>query len=260
VSRAVDRHPVAGTGTDTTEGAEPAGMHCIAHRGFAGRFPENTLAAVRRSVAAGADGVEVDVRRCGSGEPVVIHDETVDRVTNRQGAVSALPASALADCSVLGTGEGVPTLEAVCEWLPRDVRLHIELKEAGVAADAVAVAEAFPHDVLVSSFEPDALAAAADAADVPLAYLFGSGSRFPLSSRFRTGPDAALATARDLGCVAVNPHWSHCDEAFVERAHGAGFAVNAWTVQSRETAETLAAAGVDGLIADAPDYCPCFTA
>jgi len=230
-------------------------MQCIAHRGFAGQFPENTLAAVRRAVAAGADGVEVDVRRCGTGEPVVVHDDTVDRVTDRRGAVSALSRAELADCSVLGTGEGVPTLAAVCECLPADVRLHIELKEAGVAADAVAVADGLA-DVLVSSFDPDALAAAAGAADVPLAYLFSSGSSVPLSSRFRTGPDAALATARDLGCAAVNPHWSHCDGAFVDRAHEAGFAVNAWTVRSTGTAETLAAAGVDGLIADAPEYCP----
>ena len=230
-------------------------MNCIAHRGFADTYPENTLTAIRRALEAGADGVEVDVRRCGSGEPVVIHDETVDRVTDRSGAVSALSRSELADCSVLGTGDGVPTLDAVCEALPADVRLHLELKEVGVAADAVVLAADYPFGLLVSSFEPAALEAAADVGDVPLAYLFGSGRDLPLVSRLQSDPDATLATARDLGCAAVNPHWSHCDAAFVERAHSAGFAVNAWTVRSQDTADTLAAAGVDGLISDAPEVC-----
>jgi len=243
--------------TETEEGArrERAGVNCIAHRGFAGTFAENTLLAVRRALAEGADGIEIDVRRCGSGEPVVIHDATVDRVTDRSGAVSALSRSALTDCSVLDTGEGVPTLEAVCECLPADVRLHVELKEPGVAADAVSVADSYPFDLQVSSFEPEALQAVAAVSDAPLAYLFGTDSSIPFVSRFRTGPDSALSTARNLGCDAVHPHWKHCSQAFVERAHEAGFAVNAWTVQSSETAQALAAAGVDGLIADAPAYC-----
>jgi len=239
----------------TTATKEPA-VNCIAHRGFAKAYPENTLMAVRQALDAGADGVEVDARRCGSGEPVVVHDETVDRVTDRSGAVSALSRSELADCSVLGTGEGVPTLDAVCEALPAEARLHLELKEVGVAADAVALTAGRPFDLLVSSFDAEALEAAADTADVPLAYLFGSGRDLPPDSQVQSAPDAALATARDLGCAAVNPHWSHCDAAFVERAHDAGFAVNAWTVQSRAVAEALAAAGVDGLIADAPGFCP----
>ena len=230
-------------------------MNCIAHRGFADAYPENTRTALRQAIGAGADGVEVDVRRCGSGEPVVIHDETVDRVTDRAGAVAALTRAELADCSVLGTGEGVPTLQEVCELLPADVRLHLELKEVGVAADAAALAAEYPFDLLVSSFDPDALRAAAGGADVPLAYLFGSERQLPGVSRFRDGPGAALATARTLGCAALNPHWRHCDAAFVDRVHDAGLAVNAWTIRSQEAAEAVAAAGVDGLIADDPRFC-----
>ena len=156
-------------------------MNCIAHRGFADAYPENTRTALRQAIGAGADGVEVDVRRCGSGEPVVIHDETVDRVTDRAGPVAALTRAELADCSVLGTGEGVPTLQAVCDLLPADVRLHLELKEAGVAADAVALAADAHPNVLVSSFDVDALEAATEVDDIPLI------SRRPPSRRSRRG-------------------------------------------------------------------------
>jgi glycerophosphoryl diester phosphodiesterase len=219
-------------------------VNCIAHRGFAGRFPENTPTAVRRAVAAGADGIEVDVRRCGSGEIVVVHDERVDRVTDRSGAVRDLSRSALADCSVLGTGEGVPTLERVCELVPGSVRLHLELKETGIAADALAVAERHDFDLLVSSFEVQALREAASAS--------GSVQRALLCP---VGDGEAIATARDLGCAAINPHWESCDDASVARAHEAGLAVNAWTVTSQDAADRLGAIRADGLITDFPACC-----
>jgi len=78
----------------------------------------------------------------------------------------------------------------------------------------------------------------------------------PLAVLFADEPAATLTEARELGCVAVHPHVDLCSPAFVERAHDAGFEVNAWTVGSGETARSLAAAGVDGLISDAPEYCP----
>ena len=62
-------------------------MRLIAHRGFAAVHPENTVRAVR-AAARVADAVEVDVRRCATGELVVIHDATVDRVTDGTGPVA----------------------------------------------------------------------------------------------------------------------------------------------------------------------------
>lgn len=216
-------------------------MRCFAHRGFAESFPENTLAAVRGAVAAGADAVEVDVRRCATGEPVVVHDATVDRVTDGEGEIADLPLSTLRSLDVLGSGEGIPTLAEVVEAVPPEVILNVELKERGLAADVLRIAGA--ADLLVSSFERGALREPAAAGDVPLALLFAADGRDSLSA------------AADLGCAAVHPHHSLCDRAFVERAHQRGFAVNAWTVRSTTTARRLGRVGVDGLIADAPGYC-----
>lgn len=65
-------------------------MRCIAHRGFAETNPENTLTAVREAAKAGADLVEVDVRRCGSGELVLAHDADVDRISDTGADVLAV--------------------------------------------------------------------------------------------------------------------------------------------------------------------------
>jgi glycerophosphoryl diester phosphodiesterase len=218
-------------------------VRCIAHRGFADTYPENTVTAVRSAAAAGADAVEVDVRRCGSGEVVVVHDATVDRVTDGSGPVADHSAAELRGLDVLGTGEGVPTLDAVLDALPGSVAANVELKERGLAADALAVAADHESDLLVSSFDPEALREAGEAGTDPRALLFDGDV------------DAAVGVARRLDCRALHPHWERCTDPFVARAHAAGFEVNAWTVRSAGTAASLAAAGVDGHIADAPAFC-----
>jgi glycerophosphoryl diester phosphodiesterase len=218
-------------------------VNCIAHRGFAGEHPENTLDAVRAAVAQGADGIEVDVRRCGSGELVVIHDETVDRVTAATGAVCEFSRAELADLAVLGTAAGVPTLDAVCQAVPSSVDLHLELKES-VAADAAAVARRHDCQFVLSSLAADRLRPVAGA-DPPV----------PLALVFAGEPAQALDVAADLGCVAVHPHWSLCTTDFVASAHEQGCAVNAWTVDSPETAAQLTERGVDGVMVDSPEDC-----
>ncbi len=111
-------------------------MRLIAHRGFAATAPENTIAAVQ-SAAEYADAVEFDVRRCGSGELVVIHDETVDRVTGGVGAVADSSLEELQSLTVLQSGERVPTLEEMLEVVPPSVEINLEMKELDIAADVL---------------------------------------------------------------------------------------------------------------------------
>jgi len=218
-------------------------VRCIAHRGFAETYPENTVAAVG-SAAETADAVEVDVRRCGSGELVTIHDETVDRVTDSEGAVASLSAAELADLDVLGSGEGVPTLADVLAAPDGDVEFVLDLKEEDVAADALALADDAGREVRFSSFSRLALEEARDAGSDRLAYLIEED-----------GAAGILNVARELDCEAVHPHWQLCVDDFVGRAHDAGLTVNAWTVPSRHDADALERVGVDGVIVDRPAVC-----
>lgn len=57
------------------------------HRGASGYAPENTMAAFEKAVELGADGIELDVQLTKDGELVVIHDETIDRVSDGSGWV-----------------------------------------------------------------------------------------------------------------------------------------------------------------------------
>ena len=94
----------------------------IGHRGFPARYPDNTLAGVRAAIAAGADGVEVDVRPCADGTWVCHHDRA------RAGrAIAAWPRAEL-------EREAVPTLAAVVAALPAARWLFVEVKPLPAAA------------------------------------------------------------------------------------------------------------------------------
>jgi len=217
-------------------------MRPIAHRGCLTQYPENTLRAFR-GCAPSVGMIETDVRRCGSGELVVFHDDTLDRVTDATGAVSSTPLSVLEDASVLGSGEAVPRLTDVFEAVPETVGLNLELKGRDVAAETVAVAGEYGHEVVVSSFHPDDIAAARDAGAETVAHLFYAED--PADFDVETALDAAAG----LDCEYVHPDVGLCLETdFVGAARDRGFGVNAWTAETESEILALRDRGVDGAV------------
>ena len=215
-------------------------MEIIGHRGCADQYPENTVHAVQRS-SEYLDTIEVDVRRCRSGELVVFHDETVDRLTDATGRVADLDWDDLRELDVMGSGETIPRLSTVLEAFPGGVRAQVELKARGLARDVCDVVTEYDVDVTVSSFDTVTLAEVDDLDwDVDAGFLFDSD------------PVGNLATALDLGCAVVHPHYDLCLETgVVDAAHDAGLRVVAW--KAARTAEEIRAvreAGVDGITAD----------
>ena len=102
------------------------------HRGDSANCPENTVAAFRAAIEAGADMIETDVRLTRDGVPVLIHDRTVDRTTDGKGYVKDMT---FAELRALNAGtkdvpQQIPTLEELLELLTAtDVTLNLEVKE-----------------------------------------------------------------------------------------------------------------------------------
>lgn len=113
----------------------------IAHRGASGTHPENTLPAFLRAIELGADIIELDLRMTKDGHVVVIHDSSVDRVSNGQGLVAELTLAQIKALDAAyaftldggktfpfrGQGITVPTLEEVLLALPEQL-LMLEVK------------------------------------------------------------------------------------------------------------------------------------
>jgi glycerophosphoryl diester phosphodiesterase len=218
------------------------------HRGASALEPENTLAAFRRARADGADGVELDVMTCASGEVVVTHDEDLERVAGVRARVADLTLPALRDLRLAG-GAVIPLLDEVLEELGR-MQVIVEIKAprplAGTfRAPAVArVLRRHRTPVLVASFNPITLAELRLLAPrVPVALLFHARQR----------PWMRAARARRLvRPAALHPEHVLVDAAAVARWHAEGLRVNAWTVDDPAELRRLRAAGVDGVITNDP--------
>jgi glycerophosphoryl diester phosphodiesterase len=102
----------------------------VAHRGYPRKFPENTLVSFQAALDYGYSHVEFDVQLSKDGVPVVIHDTSVDRVTNGTGLVKDLTLEELRRLRVGGT-EQIPTLEETLDLLKDRIVADIELKQMG---------------------------------------------------------------------------------------------------------------------------------
>jgi glycerophosphoryl diester phosphodiesterase len=230
----------------------------IGHRGAAGHAPENTLASLRRAAQLGARWVEFDVALTREGEPVLLHDETVDRTTNGKGKLAAMTLAELQSLdagawySKSDAGERVPTLMQAFDLLrATGLGANIEIKPtAGRAAETGAVVAkrvlaAWPESLpmpLFSSFEIEALAAARDTApSIPRGYLLG-----------RLDPGWQRQAAA-LGCVSV-----HCNHRRLSRdgaaaVRQAGYRLLAYTVNDAARGRQLFDWGVEAVFTDYPD-------
>jgi len=226
-------------------------MNIFGHRGACRREPENTLRSFGRALDDGADGLELDVRLCATGELVVAHDPTFRR---RAGDERAVGQMAFADVRRLdvGGGERVPLLDEVLDLArARGALLNVEVKTNGPRGPEVAAALAgrlveagVREGVVVSSFDPRALAVVRRRAPgVATGLLFGVRQRWLL----RSGLPARIVRA-----TAVHPeHWL-VDAARVAAWHRAGRKVAVWTVDDPAELRRLAAIGVDSVITNDP--------
>ena len=220
-------------------------MELIGHRGGAALAPENSIAAIAASVAAGADGVEVDVRLTRDGVLVLAHDPVavLDDGTSERVSLS------------LAAGLGATTLAETLDAVPSDKLLVVELKghpwEAGYdpseptahTAAALLATAAGGRRVVVSSFNPLALSVVrAEAPGIRTAIL--TAEAFDLGSN--------LTAAIEGGHEECHVPAALLEEWFVPRAHDAGRRVVAWTVDDPERLRAFRAWGVDGVICDDP--------
>ncbi|RQG90088.1 glycerophosphodiester phosphodiesterase [Natrarchaeobius halalkaliphilus] len=216
-------------------------MRLIAHRGFAATAPENTIAAVK-SAAEHADAVEFDVRRCGSGELVVIHDETLERVTGSEGTVADSSLEELRTRSVLGSGERIPTLEEMLAVVPTDTEINLEMKDHDIAADVLEALEGVDNRVVVTSFLSPELRTITD--------LDRSQPTGLLVNRRLETP---VTTAVELGCDVIGANYWRClGTRLVPRAKSVDLEIHAWSIERRLTAIVLGLRGVDCVSADRP--------
>ena len=218
----------------------PGVTRVFAHRGDARSEKENTLAAFLAAVAAGADGVELDVRRSADGALVVHHDAELAG----HGPICDLRVRDLpADVALLGDAMGV------LEPLVVNVEIKNDPDEPGhdptgsLSHDVVSLLEDrgdLDH-VVISSFDLATLDAVRQAsASVATGWLLGSSVQ----------PRAVVEAAVLHAVSALHPWVLAVEAEDVDSAHDAGLEVATWTVNARHDLERVVRFGVDTVITD----------
>ena len=240
------------------------GRFVIGHRGNAAHAPENTLESFRQAVALGVDAIELDVRVTRDGVPVVIHDPTLGRTTDRGDAVADISLAALrrADAGATFTpdagvtfpyrarGLTIPTLRAVID-ATQGIPLLIEVKvpEASSAIVDVLTQAGAGSRVVAASMQADTvrplraarLATGASAIDVLALW-----SLLIRGRPSRSLPYAALCIPRLYFGLPLPV------AGLARMAREAHVATHVWTVDAPRVAEKLWRSGIQGIVTNDP--------
>jgi glycerophosphoryl diester phosphodiesterase len=235
--------------------------HVIAHRGFSGVAPENTLAAFQKAIDVGADMFELDTLLSRDGHVVVIHDDTLDRTTNGVGPVAALT---LAELRALDAGswfsnafagERIPTLEETLALAKNRILVNIEIKteavtdraEGGIVDKTLEIVRkaGMMDQIVISSFDPRALAHARKLdANVKTASLYNTSAQKDWS------PEEVMDAVSSNG---FNLSQKQVDADTVEACHRLDRPVAVYTVNELSDMKAMIALGVDAIFTDHPD-------
>lgn len=220
----------------------------IGHRGAKGHAPENTMASFAKALDLGADGIELDVHVCATGELVVIHDFTVDRVTNGTGEVHKLSLAQLKALTIEGD-QYIPTLHEVYDLIDKRCFVNIEMKGRHTVLPVSDFINDYVQnkgysyaDFLVSSFQRE-----------ELQVMSGVNPKVHLGVLTQASVTQAWEWAIEFKAKAIHPHFTLLTESNVKKAQQAGFKVYTWTMNEPEDIARIKTYNVDGIISDFPE-------
>ncbi|MBM4306715.1 MAG: glycerophosphodiester phosphodiesterase [Deltaproteobacteria bacterium] len=230
----------------------------VAHRGFSGVAPENTMIAFKKAIEAGSDMIELDVRLSKDGEVVVIHDESLERTTNGKGRVIDLTLTELKKLDAGSrfhssfSGEQIPTLKEVLQLAYGQIMVNVELKSGDygrytifdLADRALREVEmaGMVDQVIFSSFHPVALEKVLEKKqDVLVAYLYER--HWSLPREVTEGRPFPILNCRKSVLTLEN----------ISRAHQEGIRIGVYTLNTEEEMERFIDLKVDAIITNHPD-------
>lgn len=211
----------------------------IAHRGFSGRYLENTPASICAALELGVDMVEIDVQETRDGGLIVFHDYRLHRICGMHGRVRDKTLAEIQEAN-----PQVPTLRQVLQMCRGKARVLIEIKRAEPRKVAAVISETLMEsEVIVFSLSIRRMKGIA--AVNPRIPRYGLvARRLPL----------AMARLKSVGIEGIGLSRKLVrSQRVVRRIHKRGWKLFVWTVNREAEMKKLAGWGVDGLITNYPD-------
>lgn len=220
----------------------------IAHRGAKAYEPENTLQAFQKALELNSDGIELDVHLSADGHIIVIHDETIDKMTNGKGAVNTFTLSELKSF-LIAEKHQIPTLREVFDLVNKKCFINIELKCRDAQLCVSLLIEEYVSEknwnydhFVVSSFDW-----------IALQEIHNLNPKIPIGVLTETDLHLAVAFAETIKAKAIHPYYHLLTEENTQQMQEKGFLVLPWTVNIDEDIQKIKSYKVNGIITDFPD-------
>ncbi|RLG27959.1 hypothetical protein DRN98_10190 [Methanosarcinales archaeon] len=225
----------------------------IAHKGFSGSYPENTLLSIRKALELGVDGIEVDVRVTKDNKLVLFHDTGVKRLTGRKGRIRKKTYAELSKLRV-NQAEKIPLLSQALNFI-NDKKYNglkyfiLDIKIAGFEKQIITMIKKkkVMNKIILSSKNTKVLERARRLSkNIRLAYVVDNR---PDKLRLWRG------LHKKIGLYSVHAWHKRpiSTKKFIRDTKKKGLRVMVWTVNKPERMKKLVSLGVDGIITDHPD-------
>jgi len=218
----------------------------VAHRGFSGVYPENTLLAFQKAVELGVDFVELDIHQTIDKEIVVCHDHTIDRTTDGKGYIKEMTYEEIKKYDAGKwkgyPGEKIPLLKEVFEKFGEKIKILIEIKECDVSALIKLIKEyRMEKRVIVGSFN--------------LEYIKEVRNLLPIISTALISYEVPenIDQLIKYGIRKLDIHFHNLNKEIVKELVSYGFVVNTWTPDTEEELKKVIDYGVQFITTDRPD-------
>jgi glycerophosphoryl diester phosphodiesterase len=219
------------------------GILRVGHRGAAGHEPENTLAALERGIALGADYLEVDIQRTHDGHLVLMHDKFVDRTTDGTGRLTEMVGEEVRRLNA-GNGQRVPLLKEALALADGHAGMILESITPGIGAEVFREVKdwGFKGPVIFSSFLHEEIRAIRelDAKAMTMALLEGV-------------PVAQTAFAQEAGATHAGISLDSMTAEFGAALHRVGLKVFLYTVDTGWQIDLARKLDADGIISNFPE-------
>lgn len=220
----------------------------FAHRGANSFAPENSLDAFEKAIDLGCDGIEMDLRYTASGDIIIFHDRTLNRMSSQKGNVHQLSLAAIKKACLDGQEKcQIPTFQEALDLIRDRVRIILDVKRETIRSNGfeekiVSILKDFNlrDSIIISSFNPLVLKKIAKIApDFHLGFILSNRSH-----RLMT-----------IGTSLKSLHVMHTilTKKYLESIQAKGYRVYPWTVDSEDGMRHFTKMGVDGIITNRPE-------
>ncbi len=229
-----------------------------AHRGFTGRYPENTMLAFRKAAELGVDGIETDVQMTKDGVLCLIHDETVNRTTSAKGYIKDMTWEQVknidASCNIFDRHGfcGIPSVEEFLAFVKESgIDVNFELKNSKIyypyleekLLDMIKVF-GVEDKVMISSFNNASVVKFKKLApEIECGFLIGGA-----------GIEHAGLYCSEMGVEYYHPEFRSVTPEVKRDCDDYGIRINTWTVNDRPSLRNMIKLGVNSVITNYPDY------